>query len=87
MLGLGLYKGKNLTEDIIRYAGQGNYFWQQDYITGETSTYEVEGQIFYIPLEQGQIGYEKFPSSMFPQPIELRGETIEEGFRQIDEWK
>lgn len=81
LLGLGLYKGKNLTEDIIRYAGQGNYFWQQDYITGETSAYEVEGQIFYIPLEQGQIGYEKFPAVPYERyDFELRGSELKEGF-------
>ena len=80
---LGLYKGKNLLQDILRYAKQSNYVWQQDYYTGEVKAYEVEGQTFYLPLEQGQIGYEKFPGVPYERyDFELRGEDLKEGFRR-----
>ena len=83
LLGLGLYKGKNLVQDIVRYGKQDNYVWQQDYHTGEVKTYEVEGKEFYIPMEQGQIGYEKFPGVPYERyDFELRGEDLKEGFRR-----
>ena len=59
------------------------YFAQKDYPDGDAEIREVDGVIFYVPTDNGQIGYNKFPSSMFPQPIELRGDSIEDGFRQI----
>ena len=60
---------------------------QINYADAEATTREVDGILFYVPTQGGQIGYDKFPSSMFPQPIELRGDSIEDGFRQIDAWK
>ena len=52
---------------------------------GEAITRVVGGVTFYEPEESGQIGYEKFPSSLFALPFELRGESIEDGFRQTTE--
>lgn len=59
------------------------YFAQMDYPDGEARTQNLSGITFYIPTQNGQIGYKKFPSSMFQYPIELRGDSIEDGFRQI----
>jgi len=59
------------------------YCAQKDYPDGDAEIKVVDDIIFYVPTDNGQIGYHKFPSSMFPQPIELRGDSIEDGFRQI----
>lgn len=83
LLLLGIYKGKNLLQDMIRYAHLDNYFWQQDYTAGEADSYEIGGVTIYVPLESGQIGYDLFPSSPYVrEDIELRGKTLQEGFRK-----
>lgn len=76
-------KGKSLIGDIIRYKEKEYYISQQDYFTGETYSYQMEGVTFYVPLDQGQIGYEKFPGVPYERyDFELRGEKLEEGFRR-----
>lgn len=80
---LGVYKGINLIQDMLRYREQGNLVWQQDYVTGAYDSYEVDGVTIYVPLESGQIGYEKFPSSPYVrEDIELRDGTLSGGFRR-----
>jgi len=77
------YKGGNLLRDMARYAGEPYYLWQRDYETGAYETYEMDGEIIYVPLESGQIGYDKFPSSPYVlDDVELRGEGLREGFRR-----
>ena len=77
------YKGKNLIGDMRNFAGKECYIWQQDYETGPYESYELEGVEFFVPLEYGQIGYEKFPSAPTRRlDVELRGETLKEGFRR-----
>lgn len=78
-----LTRVKGLGEDILRTWKEPYYVAQMDYIDGEATTQVVDGVTFYIPEDSGQIGYEKFPSSMLVQPIELRGDSIEDGFRQV----
>ncbi len=78
-----LTRVKGLAEDIVRTWKEPYYLAQEDYIDGEATTKEVNGITFYVPEDAGQIGYEKFPSSMFAVPFELRGDSIEEGFRQL----
>ncbi len=77
---------KGIGTDIFRTYKEPYYIMQMDYVDGEAVIQVVDGITFYVPKEKGQIGYEKFPSSLFTQPIELRGETIKDGFRQINEW-
>lgn len=72
-----------LTDDIRRTFKEPYYVAQVDYPDGEASVQMVDGVTFYVPEESGQIGYYKFPASLLIQPIELRGESIEDGFRQI----
>ena len=71
--------------DILRTYKEPYYIRQMDYVDGEATTQEVEGVLFYVPTEAGQIGYNKFPSTLFPELIELRGDSIEDGFRQIND--
>ncbi len=72
-----------LITDIARTWKEPYYFAQMDYVDGEAEIRVVGGVTFYVPEELGHIGYEKFPSSMFALPFELRGDSIEDGFRQI----
>lgn len=82
-----LTRVKGIGSDILRTYKEPFYIMQTNYADAEATTREVDGILFYVPTQGGQIGYDKFPSSMFPQPIELRGDSIEDGFRQIDAWK
>lgn len=72
-----------LYEDIVQTYTQPYYFAQRDYDVHEAKTIEIDGITFYVPLQQGQIGYDKFPSSLFVYPVELRGDGLKDGFRQI----
>lgn len=76
-----VYKGKNLVESIVSTIHQPYYVMQQDYTTCDTEEYLLGDYTIYIPLESGQIGYDKFPSSPFEMLIELRGTDIKDGFR------
>lgn len=77
-----LYKGYHLGVSIVADAGQSYYITQQDYTSCATDEYTVDGVTIYVPLESGQIGYDKFPSSPVIQDIELRGSSLSEGFRK-----
>ena len=77
-----LTRVKGFLYDIRSTWQQPYYVWQKDYATEEAVTKEVSGITFYVPVNNGQIGYDKFPSSLFVHEIELRGDTIKEGFRQ-----
>lgn len=71
-------------KDIARTCRQPYYIAQMDYVDGEARVRVVDGIAFYEPTEAGQIGYRKFPASLFAMPFELRGDSLEEGFRQPD---
>jgi hypothetical protein len=72
-----------LASDIARTWKEPYYFAQTDYVDGEAETKIVNDVIFYEPVEGGLIGYYKFPSSLFYFPFELRGDSLEDGFRQL----
>lgn len=85
-VGIGLFlltRVKGIAGDVLRTYKEPYYIRQMDYVDGEATTQEVEGILFYVPTQAGQIGYNKFPSTLFPELIELRGDSIEDGFRQI----
>lgn len=77
-----VYKGWNLAEDILRQAKQPYYLLQQDYSGGEMESFFVGETEFFVPLEYGQAGYYAFPSVPYSTyPFEMRGNTLQEGFR------
>lgn len=77
------YKGTNLALNIKESANQKYYLRQMDYRTLSYDSYEIEGVKFYIPLESGQIGYDKFPAVPYERyDFEFRGNRIEDGFRR-----
>ena len=83
LLGFFGYKGINLVQTMIEMAPQNYYMWQRDYETREYDSYEIQGIEFYVPLESGQMGYEKFPSAPHERyDVELRGKDLKEGFRR-----
>ena len=77
-----LTRFSGLITDIQRTWKEPYYFAQTDYVDGDAEIRVVDGITFYVPTELGHIGYKKFPSSVFAIPFELRGESIEDGFRQ-----
>ena len=79
-----VYKGSNLVQSVVDSANQEYYVWQRDYETWAYDSYEIGGIEFYIPLESGQIGYDKFPGVPHERyDVELRGTELREGFRRI----
>lgn len=75
------YKGGNLLGSIRETADQKYYLRQMDYMTLSFESYEIEGVEFYIPLEAGQIGYEKFPAVPYKRyDVEFRGKAMKNGF-------
>lgn len=57
------------------------YLTQKDYGRYESVPYEIEGVMFYYPMQGDRIGYEAFPASTRKIEIAFRGESIKEGFR------
>ena len=78
-----VYKGSNLVQSVVDSASQEYYVWQRDYETWAYDSYEIGGIVFYIPLESGQIGYDKFPGVPHERnDVELRGTELKDGFRR-----
>lgn len=77
------YKGGNLVQSMAVSSHQAYYLWQQDYVTLDYDTYEIDGVEFYVPLQSGQIGYDKFPAAPYERyDVEMRGKSLREGFRR-----
>lgn len=83
LIGFLFTRVQGLCENMMRTWKEPYYFAQMDYVDGEAKTKIVGNVTFYVPTDAGQIGYEKFPASVFAQPFELRGDSIEDGFRQL----
>lgn len=60
------------------------YIWQQDYGTYELTAYDLEGITIYLPVAGDRTGYDSFPSVPTMPEIELRGDTLEAGFRRTE---
>lgn len=77
------YKGGNLVQSMAASSHQAYYLCQQDYVTLDYDTYEIDGVEFYVPLQSGQIGYDKFPAAPYERyDVEMRGKSLREGFRR-----
>ena len=64
-----------------------NYYWlyQKDYDNYEVKGYEIDGVVFYCPVEGDRVGYDSFPSSPAEAQIRLRGDGIGDGFRYAEQ--
>lgn len=76
-----VWKLYNIGVNTLTYAGEGSYVMQKDYGYFSPLTYEIDGITFYYPESGDQLGYNFFPASVSERNIELRGESIKEGFK------
>jgi len=81
---ISAYRIKTVGYDIITTAKEPYYLSQKDYIDWPADVRELNGYDFYVPKEDGMIGYDLFPSSMFVIDVQMRGITLEDGFRFSD---
>lgn len=56
---------------------------QQDYGRYEVEAEDIGEFTFYYPKEGDRVGYEPFPSYPYTPRIELRGDSLKDGFRPI----
>lgn len=78
---VGCYKAVALGKEIAAGYSAEYFVTQKDYENFEAQSYEVEGATFYYPVQGDRIGYDAFPSSPYEVKLELRGESVEDGFR------
>ncbi|MDE7247460.1 MAG: hypothetical protein K2N43_06205 [Lachnospiraceae bacterium] len=74
-----LYKCFALGKEAVSYEG-GYWIAQKDYENYETYDYEIDGVIFYCPVEGDRVGYEAFPSSPQEAQIMFLGDGLADGF-------
>lgn len=74
------YKCLALGREIAGSFVNDHWLWQKDYDTFETASYEIEGQVFYYPVEGDQTGYDAFPSAPTQAEIIFLGEDMADGF-------
>jgi hypothetical protein len=55
-------------------------FMQQEYMTYELESYEIDGYTFYYPVTGDQTGYAPFPSAPTRADVKLMGDDIKDGF-------
>lgn len=80
----GCYKTGAFASEVVRAADGAHLVWQKNYENFETIPYEIQGNIFYYPKEGDRTGYEAFPASpVKAEEGSMRGETIQEGFRDV----
>lgn len=60
-----------------------NYGWQETYGQYDLDSYDLDGEKIYYSPSGGCVGYDLFPAIPMPEyEIELRGDGLEDGFRQ-----
>lgn len=67
-----------------------NILWGSDYAERACTEVDLEAEKFYIPEHGDQAGYDAFPSSPYTgrlEVIELRGDSLKDGFRVKEEYK
>lgn len=81
LMGFALWKTVSLGRQIK--ADYVNDYWlcQKDYDNMSVESYEIDGITFYYPQSGDRVGYDAFPSSDRKRDIELRGTTLQDGFR------
>lgn len=79
----GIYKAGAFGLEQYRYASADYLVLQKDYDKFETEPYELHGYTFYYSISGDQTGYDAFPASPVKAEDIFRGETIEEGFKDV----
>lgn len=81
---IGIYKAGTFGAETVRGAVPDYLVFQKDYENFETVSYELGGHTFYYPREGDRTGYRDFPASPAKAQEEmLRGDAIEDGFRDV----
>ena len=80
---LAVYKAGIFGSEVYRQASPEYLLLQKDYENYETISYELHGYTFYYPAHGDQTGYRDFPASPVRAEDIFRGETIEEGFKDV----
>lgn len=80
---IGIYKAGAFGVEQYRYVSTDYLVLQKDYDQFETAPYELHGYTFYYPVSGDQTGYDAFPASPVKAEDIFRGETIEEGFKDV----
>lgn len=79
----GIYKLAAFGTEVGKAADTGHLIRQKDYENFETIAYELHGYRFYYPAEGDRTGYRDFPAAPVKAEDIFRGETIEEGFKDV----
>lgn len=83
LLVFGCYKAFAFSKETISAATGEYLLYQKDYENYENVSYELHGYTFYYPKEGDRTGYNDFPASPVKAADIFRGETIEEGFKDV----
>lgn len=78
-----LYKSFALGEEITRSYVNDYWIAQKDYENYETLSYEVNGVIFYYPIEGDRVGYKSFPSAPAKTMVEFLGKELSDGMMAV----
>ena len=79
----GAYKLAAFSRETVGNATAGYLINQKDYENFDTVAYELHGYTFYYPKEGDRTGYADFPASPVKAEDIFRGETIEDGFKDV----
>lgn len=83
LLFFGVYKFGVFGIEVYKNATLEYLICQKDYENFETESYLLHGYTFYYPKEGDRVGYQDFPASPVKAEDIFRGETIEEGFKDV----
>ena len=77
----GIYKIYAIGQYIYDTRMVQTYIKQANYGTYEMKSYDVQGNVFYYPISGDRVGYDYFPAAPTEVNIDLRGDSLEDGFR------
>lgn len=80
---VGLYKAGAFGVELYHQASADYLILQKDYDHYDTVGYELHGYTFYYSPSGDQTGYDAFPASPVKAEDIFRGDTIEEGFKDV----
>lgn len=80
---IGVYKAGAFGLEQYHNRSADHLILQKDYDKYETAEYELHGYKFYYSLSGDRTGYDAFPASPVKAEDIFRGETIEEGFKDV----
>ncbi len=83
LLVFGCYKAGAVGIETAKAATGEYLIFQKDYENFENISYQLHGYTFYYPAEGDRTGYDDFPASPVKASDIFRGDTPEDGFRDV----